>query len=175
MATRTADGWSEPAFLEGVTQLGAYHSQPYLARDGTLYFRRTSPDWDTTTTLVAAPAGHGFGPPVPYGPVERWRAWRDDLTVWGGAPAPDSSFVLLEVSRRAAGTREPGPSDLWVSRRDRDGWTEPAPLGAGVNTEHRWENFAAVTPDGCDLVFVRDFSGFYRVALRTAIGAGQTP
>ena len=24
-------------------------------------------------------------------------------------------------------------------------------LGGGVNTEHGWENFAAVTPDGCDL------------------------
>lgn len=74
-----------------------------------------------------------------------------------------------------AGTGEPGPSDLWVSHRGRNGWTEPAPLGAGVNTEHGWENFAAVTPDGGDLVFVRDFCGFYRVALRTAIGAGQTP
>ncbi len=174
-ATRTPDGWSEPAFLHGVTQHGAYHSQPYLARDGTLYFRRTSPDWDTTTTLVAAPAGRGFRPPVPYAPVERWRAWREALTVWGGAPAQDTTVVLLEVSRRAAGSREPGPSDLWVSRRGRDGWTEPAPLGGGVNTEHGWENFAAVTPDGCDLVFVRDFSGFYRVGLRTAIGAAQTP
>jgi hypothetical protein len=28
---------------------------------------------------------------------------------------------------------------------------------------------------GCDLVFVRDFSRFYRVALRAAIGAYQTP
>jgi hypothetical protein len=175
MATRTADGWSTPAFLDGVTQPGAYHSHPYLARDGTLYFRRTSADWDTTTTLVAAPAGRRFRTPVPYAPVERWRAWRDDLTIWGGAPVPDTGVVLLEVSRRRAGTRDPGPSDLWMSRRGRDGWTEPRPLGGGVNTEHGWENFAAVTPDGCDLVFVRDFSRFYRVALRTAIGAPHTP
>jgi hypothetical protein len=28
---------------------------------------------------------------------------------------------------------------------------------------------------GCDLVLVRDFSGFYRVSLRVAIGAYQTP
>jgi hypothetical protein len=175
IAERAPHGWSEPAFLDGVTQRGAYHSQPYLAPDGTLYFRRTSPDWDTTTTLVAAPAGRGFGPPVPYAPVERWRGWRDDLIVWGGMPTPDTGFVLLEVSPRAAGARRPQPSDLWVSRRGRNGWSEPVPLGGGVNTEHGWENFAAVTPDGCDLVFVRDFSGFYRVALRAAIGTDQTP
>jgi hypothetical protein len=175
MATRTSGGWSEPAFLGGVTRHGAYHSHPYLARDGTLYFRRTSSDWDTTTTLMAAPAGRRFRPPVPYAPVERWRAWREDLTVWGGAPAPDTDVVLLEISQRRAGTRDPGPSDLWMSRRSREGWTAPRPLAGGVNTEHGWENFAAVTPDGCDLIFVRDFSRFYRVALRTAVGAAQTP
>ena len=52
-------------------------------------------------------------------------------------------------------------------------WTEPAPLGAGVNTPGGWENFAALSADGCDLVFVRDFSAFYRVSLRAALG--QSP
>jgi hypothetical protein len=172
-ADRTATGWSAPAFLGAVTRLGAYHSQPLLARDGRLFFHRTSPDWDTTSTLVAHPGGSDFGAPVPYAPVERWRTWREGLFVWGGLPAPDTSFILLEVSPRLANRR--GPSDLWVSRLGPEGWGEPAPLAGGVNTGDGWENFAAVTPDGCDLVFVRNFSGFYRVSLRAALPPRQTP
>ena len=38
-----------------------------------------------------------------------------------------------------------------------------------------WENFAALTLDGCDLVFVRDFSALYRVSLRAALGTDQSP
>lgn len=174
-AERTAGGWSDPAFLRTVTRLGAYHSQPFVARDGRLFFRRTSPDWDTTTTLAAPPVGNGFGAPEPYAPVERWRGWRDTLSVWGGTPAPDTSFILLEVSARISNADGPRPSDLWVSLREPSGWSVPVPLAGGVNTAAGWENFAVVTPDGCDLVFVRDFSGFYRVSLRAALPPRQTP
>ena len=62
--------------------------------------------------------------------------------------------MLLEVSPKPGGQQRPGPSDLWMSRRDGGGWR---------------------LPDGCDLIFVRDFSAFYRVALGAAIGAVQSP
>lgn len=174
-AERTATGWSDPVFLAAATRIGAYHSHPTLGRDGRLFFHRTSPDWDTTTTMVAAPDGNGFAAPVPYEPVERWRGWRADRFVWGGMPSPDTSFILLEVSPRVAGERGQRPSDLWVTFREPTGWSEPAPLGGGVNTDRGWENFAAVTPDGCSLIFVRDFSGFFRVSLQVALPAHQTP
>jgi hypothetical protein len=172
---RSDSGWGTPVFLAGVTRLGAYHSQPLILPDGRLFFRRTSPNWDTTTTMVSSPSGHGFGPPVPYEPVERWHGWRKDYSLWGGAPTPDGATVLLEVSPRPDGQQRPGPSDLWVSRRDGGGWRLPAALAAGVNTPAGWENFASVSPDGCDLIFVRAFSAFYRVALGAAIGAVQSP
>lgn len=31
-----------------------------------------------------------------------------------------------------------------------EGWSVPAPLEGGVNTADRRENFATVTPDGCE-------------------------
>jgi hypothetical protein len=173
-ARRTPEGWSTPVWLANVTRLGEYHSQPFLARDGRLFFHRTSSDWDATTTLVADPAGDAFGAPLPYAPVERWRRWRDDLLVWGGLPTPDTSVIVFEVSPTLAKGRR-GPSDLWASRLGPEGWSVPAPLVGGVNTAEGWENFATVTPDGCDLVFVRNFSGFYRVSLRAALPARQTP
>jgi hypothetical protein len=174
-AERTPSGWSTPVFLATVTRPGAYHSHPLITRDGRLFFHRTSPDWDTTTTLVATPASPGFGAPVPYEPVERWRGWREDLFVWGGLPAPDTSFILLEASVRVANERGRRPSDLWVSLRKPAGWAAPVPLAGGVNTQAGWENFAAITPDGCGLVFVRDFSGFYTISLSAALPAHQTP
>jgi hypothetical protein len=174
-ATRQGAGWSPPVALAATARPGAYHSQPLVLPDGRLVFRRTSPDWDTTLTLVAEPRGDGYGRPVPYDPVERWRGWREDLQVWGGAPTPDGSAMLLEVSRRVPGQRRSQPSDLWVSRRDGATWQAPVPLAGGVNTASGWENFAAVRPDGCTLVFVRDFSGFYEVALGAAMGAVQRP
>ena len=83
-------------------------------------------------------------------------------------------MVLLEVSPRVPGERRGQPSDLWVSRHRGGTWETPVPLVAGVNTEHGWENFATVTPDGCDLVFVRDFSAFYRVSLRAALARSDS-
>jgi hypothetical protein len=130
--------------------------------------------WDTTTTLVAAPSDGGFAAPAPYEPVERGRDWRADLAIWGGTPASDESFILLEASPRTVGERPSRPSDLWVSLPGPGGWNAPVPLAGRVNTQTGWENFATVTPDGCDLVFVRDFSGFYRVSLRDALPR-QTP
>ncbi|HEX5003976.1 MAG TPA: hypothetical protein VFV65_01605 [Gemmatimonadales bacterium] len=42
--------------------------------------------------------------------------------------------------------------------------------GAGVNTQGN-ETFPAVTPDGCSLVFVRDFSSVHLVTLAAAAPA----
>ena len=72
-----------------------------VARDGTAVTSAGPPPTGTPPRpSPAPPAGRGFGaPPVPYAPVERWRAWRDSPVRSGAAtPAPDTSFVLLEVS-----------------------------------------------------------------------------
>jgi hypothetical protein len=170
-ATREGMGpdasWGRPVPIRGATEPGSYHSQPVFVGDR-LVFRRTSADWKTTRTLVSRWDGHEYGPPVPYPAVERWIGWRKDLYVWGGSPSPDERAVVLEVSRvdPASGKRQ--PADLWLSRRRGDAWSEPRPLGAGVNLAGAMDNFPVVSADGCELVFVRDFTRFYRVSLRRA-------
>jgi len=164
-ADRRGDGWSPPMPITSAVRHGYYHSQVWFGPGDSLIFRATTPDWETTTTLVSVWTTGGYASPVPYEPVERWANWRPDLSVWGGVPGPRGS-VILEVSQVRAGTPRRGPPDLWIAER-RDGrWSEPRPLGAGVNSATWSETFPAPTADGCALVFVRDFSSFHWVALK---------
>jgi hypothetical protein len=167
-----ATGWGRPVPVRGATEPGSYHSQPVFLGDR-LVFRRTSADWKTTHTLVSRWEGDDYGPAAPYRPAERWMGWRKDLYVWGGSPTADERAVLFEISPidRATGRRQ--PADLWASVRRGDRWTEPRPLGAGVNAAGRMDNFPVASADGCDLVYVRDFTAFYRVSLRRALTASD--
>ncbi len=168
-ADRRGDGWATPVPITSAVRPGYYHSQVWFGAGDSLIFRATTPDWEMTTTLVSVWSAKGYAAPVPYEPVERWAGWRPDLHVWGGVPGPGGS-VVLEVSALADDGRRRGPTDLWMAQR-RDGeWTEPRPLGGGVNTPGN-ETFPAVTTDGCGLVFVRDFSSVHLVTLAAAAPA----
>jgi hypothetical protein len=171
-ADRTGTGWGRPIPIRAATKLGSYHSQPVFLGDS-LVFRRTSPDWRTNQTLVTRWDGHAYDAPTSFEPVQRWVDWRTDLRVWGGIPGPDGIYVVLEVSRLDRHTRQPLPSDLWVSVRAGGRWTEPRPMGGGVNAEASTDNFPMISSDGCDLMFVRDFSMFYRVSLQSALAAAE--
>ncbi len=61
------------------------------------------------------------------------KAWRPDVNVVGGSPGPGGRLVFLDVATRNPRTGR-AASDIWVSIKRGDGWTEPAPLGAGVNS-----------------------------------------
>lgn len=171
---RSGDGWAPPTPLRLANEIGSYHSQPLLW-DDKLVFRRTSPDWRTTVTLQSRWNGHEFEKAEPFTPVERWTNLGPRLQVWGGIPSPDGNTVILEVSRIDSVKKQPGPSDLWASVRKGDHWSEPRPLGAGVNTDGAFENFPAFTASGRDLLFVRNFSRFYRVSLAAALTSDRAP
>jgi hypothetical protein len=162
-AERRGRGWGPPRPIVAAVRPGYYHSQVWFGPGDSLIFRATTPDWETTTTLVTVWNGAAYGEPSPYEPVERWKEWRPDRYVWGGVPGPRGSMIL-EVSSVMPDRRR-GPPDLWIAERRAGGWSEPRPLGGGVNSADRTENFPAVTADGCALVFVRDFSSFHLVAL----------
>jgi hypothetical protein len=168
-AERTNDGWGTPVFMARATTLGHYHSWVELGFDDALYFRRTTPDWKTTETMRARWTGSEYASPEPYGDVERWKGWRPDVNVAGGAPGPGGRLVFLDVANRNPRTGRPA-SDIWVSIKRGDSWTEPAPLGAGVNSDG-YDVFPFVSPDGHDLFFVRDFSTFHRVPLAEALAS----
>ena len=164
--------WGPPVPIRVANALGSYHSQPaFLGRS--LVFRRTSADFQTSKTLITRWDGRAYSPPEAFAPVQQWADWRTDLRVWGGVPGPEGTSVVLEVSRLDPQTREPLPADLWVSVRAGGRWTTPRPLNAGVNTEAYTENFPLVTSNGCEMMFVRDFSRFYRVSFLSALAATE--
>ncbi|MCP5120581.1 MAG: hypothetical protein GY953_58050, partial [bacterium] len=63
----------------------------------------------------------------------------------------ESGNLLAYHSKRPGGF---GQSDIWLSRREGERWTEPVNAGPGVNTEFN-EVDGRLSPDGSTLVFVR--------------------
>ena len=168
-AERTVTGWSAPTFLARASTLGHYHSWVEFGFDGALYFRRTTPDWTSTETLRASWAGTEISTPEPYADVERWKRWRPDVVVAGGSPGPGGRFVFLDVVTKNPRTGR-GASDIWVAVKRGNDWSEPAPLGADVNSDG-YDVFPFVSPDGRDLYFVRDFATFHRIPLADALAS----
>lgn len=164
---RTATGWSAPMFLARASTLGHYHFE--FGFDGALYFRRTTPDWKSTETLRASWRGTEISTPEPYADVERWKQSRSDLVIAGGSPGPGGRFVFLDVATKNPRTGR-GASDIWVTMKRGNDWSDPAPLGAGVNSDG-YDVFPFVSPDGRDLYFVRDFSTFHRIPLDDALAS----
>jgi hypothetical protein len=168
-ARRAGDGWSAPVPIPTLAAHGYYHSQVRFDGAGNLYFRRSTPDYRATETLVARPAGASFAAPQKLDAVHRWTAADVDGTVVGGTIAPGDSLVILEVRARNTQTGRLGWADLFVTRQTAAGYTHPMPLGASVNDPVVHETFTFFSPDGCDLLFVRNFSGFFRVGLAEAM------
>lgn len=164
---RAGQGWSAPVFLSTVNKLGHYHSWAELSADGALYFRRTTPDWQHNETLVARRQGKDYAPPTRYEDAERWKTWRKDVRIAGGSPSPDGKVVFLDVATRKPQTGR-GASDIWVSIKRGKAWSEPKPLGLGINSDG-YDVFPFFSPDGRDLYFVRDFAAFYRVSWKAAL------
>ena len=77
---------------------------------------------------------------------------------------------VVEIAQTVGGRRV--PPDLYVSFRRGEEWTDPQPLGGGVNTGAT-ENFVTISPDGRHLYFVRDFAGFYRAPLERVLPASR--
>jgi hypothetical protein len=76
--------------------------------------------------------------------------------------------VFLDVATRNPATGKPA-SDIWVAEKRGDAWSDPRPIGGGVNSDG-FDVFPFVSPDGRELYFVRDFTAFYRVPLAVALG-----
>ena len=139
---RTATGWSEP---ERIVELSSPLSEwyPNQARDGTLYFGSERRDGNlgpegTADLWLARPQGDHFGAPQNLGPVINTAG--QDIEPWISA----DQQTLIYASKGRADTL--GSYDLYVSRRCGTGWSEPHPLGGGVNSAG-WEFGGRLSPD----------------------------
>lgn len=162
MSTRRGNGWSEPEPLTALNVIGRYHSQTVFGGDGSLYFRRDSPDYRTTTTYVAKWNGTTYDVPEPFEPINRYfESLRPSHVGIGGAPANDMSYIVLEVAGINAQGRRMSP-DLWVTCRNGSEWSPPTPIAGDANSPGI-ENFMFHSPDGRRLYFVRDFARLYSI------------
>jgi Tol biopolymer transport system component len=120
---------------------------PVLTRDGDLYFWTERLDGPGERDLyVARRGGDGFARPVPL-PSPLNSANRED-GLWVNAVGD----LLLFSSPDRSGE---GGSDIFCSRRQEGGWSQPVPLGPPINS--RYNDFAArLTPDGNRIVFTSD-------------------
>src|SRR5262245_33172936 len=154
---RSRNGWSNPIPFPG-NMPGYYHSWVEVGPDGSVYFRRTTPDWRSTETMVARLDGHGgYVAPAPYEPALRARRLRPSLRIAWASPGPDGT-VLLDVATQDSATGKRG-SDIWVMSPASD---QLQRLGPAINGPG-YDVFPFFSPSGADLFFVRDFRSFYRM------------
>ena len=140
---RTKTGWTEP---ERVRELSSPGNEwfPNQAASGTLHFgserREGNLGPEGTADLWRARwLGDHFAAPESLGPMIN--AAGQDIEPW---IAPDESFLVFAAKGRKDSK---GSYDLYVSARKGETWSEPRPLGGGVNTAG-WEFGARFSPDG---------------------------
>jgi hypothetical protein len=123
---RDGDGWSEPVNLGDQVNSPKDELFPSVAADGTIYFAsdRTG-EWDIYRTR---PQGDGT-----YGPAERLDAPINSDLVWQFNPdiSPDGQTLVFTMLSHPDGL---GAGDIYLTRRDGDGFAAPINLGECINT-----------------------------------------
>jgi uncharacterized protein len=172
---RQGRGWGPPKFIAAAAAFGTYHSGPIIAADYSIRFGRTSADWRTRWSMVTRWDGKTYRAAEPIGegdPGKRWRDWRPgELYVWGGQLAPRGDLAILDISP-IDGRGRRAPAQVWISVKRGEDWSEPRPAGGGVNG-NGWTNFVTFHPDGCSILYVRDFTRFETVSLEALAGPAR--
>jgi len=123
---RDGDGWGEPVNLGEHVNSPEDELYPSIAADGTIYFAsdRTG-QWDIYRTR---PQGDGM-----YGPAERLDAPLNSDEVWEFNPdiSPDGETLVFTMLRHPDGL---GIGDMYLARRNGDGFDLPINMGECINT-----------------------------------------
>mgnify|MGYP002621255065 FL=1 len=123
---RDGDGWGEPVNLGEQVNSPRDELFPSVAADGTIYFAsdRTG-EWDIYRTR---PQGDGT-----YGPAEHLGEPINSDLVWQFNPdiSPDGQTLVFTMLSHPDGL---GAGDMYLARRDGDGFDQPINLGECVNT-----------------------------------------
>jgi dipeptidyl aminopeptidase/acylaminoacyl peptidase len=164
--TPTAAGWGAP---ERIAELSSPGNEwfPTQTSDGTLYFgseRRVGnlgPE-GTSDLWRARWLGDRFGEPENLGRVINGEG--QEIEPW---VAPDESRLVFAAKGRPDSL---GSYDLYVSYRCGDAWSQPRPLGPGVNSS-AWEFGGRFSPDGAVFFFTSNhaserFIGFHDASER---------
>jgi Tol biopolymer transport system component len=143
--------WSEAKPVGAKLTLGT--GGPSVAADGTLYFFRSERSADglgRARLMRSKPVEGGYANSEPLpAPLDVPGAYDPYI-------APDQSFIVFSQPA-TPGVRK---SDLWVSYRDGEKWSEPRNLGPLVNGAES-NACSGVSPDGQFLYFSRGDQGIF--------------
>ncbi len=175
-AEKKGTGWGEPKFIAPAARFGSYHSGPIIDGNYNITFGRTSPDWRSRAAMITRWDGKSYRPAEVQSddPGALWKDWRPgEYYVWGGQLTPSRDIAILDISPiDRAGRR--GGAQVWISLKQGQDWSEPVPAGGGVNRAGSWTNFVNVTPDGCAVLYIRNFTQFETVSLEALVGPARS-
>jgi len=134
------DAWGEPRNLGAPVNSAGNEWYPRVATSGNLYFGSDRPGGQGATDLYRVRStGPGYGPPENLGP-----AVNSAVDEYEPGIAPDESFLVFMAAGRADSR---GGGDLYISFREKDGWSEARNLGPVINRP-AMEISASLSPDG---------------------------
>jgi Tol biopolymer transport system component len=119
---------SDPTvFADGVISTGDFDSHPAFTPDGkTLYFLRSTPNFNLWTILVSRFENH------------RWNA--PEVAPFSGQYSDADPFITSDgsrfyfISNRPVAGKSTPDLDIWMMEKLGGGWSEPRNLGAPVNS-----------------------------------------
>jgi len=130
--------WSEPEPVPGVNS-GANDFHAAVTGDGVLYFSSNRPGGLGMYDLYRAiREGDGYAEPENLGPQINTAGEETDVYV-----DPDETFIIVVATDREGGR---GGDDLWLSRREEDGWSSPENLLGPTNSDS-YEYGPFITPN----------------------------
>jgi len=146
ISERTDEGWGEPRPASATINTG-YENCGSFSSDGTLFFRRVSPD--TRGDIFESDYANGtFTPPVKL-PAGINTVYDESHP----AVAPDGTYLVFSSKRPGGFSR--GRDELWVSFKDAGGkWSKAVNLGKEINNGRNTSS-PTISPDGSYMFFVR--------------------
>jgi Tol biopolymer transport system component len=143
------EGWGTPRRLPAPINGETSEGSPVVTKRGTLYFASGRPGGYGAMDLYRAHRGQGqYGTVRNLGPAVNTKDSEQGVYL-----TPDERVMLITRTFRGRGGR-PAP-DLYLSLRQRGGWSHPRLLKAPVNSEAH-EFGPTLSPDGRGLYFTRD-------------------
>jgi len=118
----------EPAiFADGIVSTGDFESHPAFTPDGsTLYFVRSTPDFDLWTILIS------------HFEKGKWRS--PEIAPFSGQYSDADPFITSDgtrfyfISNRPVVGRSNPDLDIWMMEKTATGWSEPKNVGAPINS-----------------------------------------
>ncbi len=151
VATRAANGWSEPVNLGDAVNSGENDYYPTFTARGDLYFSSPRAGGVGGNDIYRSRLADGtLGRAENLGPPINTDKWEFDPFI-----APDESYIIFASNRPGS----LGGSDLYISVRKPDGsWAEPVNMGEPINSAGP-EYTPMLSPDGTYLFFTSGRNG----------------